>query len=182
MINSLKRSNILINISQFTSLNITLSECSSSSSPTLVVNTGEYLQQLLRFTSTVVHTTYSSLPTTGLLPQPHPPHYLPTPHHHDLDTNIYMMYDSLFEIARCLTEKLSLLRFCQTVSFCQTRCLTEKISLFVWQNLSVKLKLAQMFCQTRGLTEPPKNVKNTNILPKTPRSGCLQTKKFHYFY
>ena len=34
-----------------------------------------------------------------------------------------------------------------------------------------ELKLVQIFCQTRGLTEPPKNVKNANILPKTPSSN-----------
>ena len=46
------------------------------------------------------------------------------------------------------------------------------------------LCLTELFqCMTEYLvclTEPPKNVKNTNILPKTPRSGCLQT--IHYFY
>ena len=29
-----------------------------------------------------------------------------------------LLYDSLLEIGRCLTEKISLLRFCQTVIFC----------------------------------------------------------------
>ena len=41
-------------------------------------------------------------------------------------------------------------------------CLTEPLC---------QTNLVQIFCQTRGLTEPPKNVKNANILPKTPSSN-----------
>ena len=47
---------------------------------------------------------------------------------------------------------------------------------------NIAIGLTEPLCQIEISTEPPKNVKNTNILPKTPMSGCLQTKKFHYFY
>ena len=47
----------------------------------------------------------------------------------------------------------------------------EFLSNQMFDRKNIALCLTEPLCQTEISTEPPKNVKNTNILPKTPSSN-----------